>query len=64
VGKPRLCFNGHRIHSPAQILEYFNGLELVELSGITDDVQFVKNIDISVLEKSDFACGLFHFLKI
>ena len=63
VGKPRLCFNGHRIHSPQQILDYFGDLKLVELSGITDDVRFIENIDISVLENSDFGCGLFHFTK-
>ena len=63
IGKPRLCFNGHRIHSPRQVLDYFSDLKLVELSGITDDVQFIKNIDISVLEESDFGCGLFHFTK-
>ena len=61
VGKPRLCFNGHRIHSPSQILNYFSNLELVELSGIDDDGNFIKNIDISILENSNYACGLFHF---
>lgn len=63
LGKPRLCFNAHRIHSPAQIFEYFKGLKLVELSGINDRGEFIKDIESSVLEKSDFACGLFHFTK-
>lgn len=63
VGKPRLCFNGHRIHSPNQVLDFFSYLSLIELSGITDDVQFIENIDISILETSDFGCGLFHFIK-
>ena len=63
VGKPRLCFNGHRIHSPRQVLDFFKDLKLVELSGITDDVQFIENIDISILENSDFGCGLFLFTK-
>src|SRR5213593_4553084 len=63
VGKPRLCFNAHRIHSPNQIVEYFSDLELVELSGIDDARNFIIHIDISILEKSDFACGLFWFRK-
>ncbi len=63
VGKPRVCFNSHRIHSPSQILEYFNDLKLIELSGITDEGKFVENIDRAVLENSDYACGLFHFSK-
>jgi SAM-dependent methyltransferase len=64
VGKPRLCFNAHRIHSPTQIIEYFDKLNLVELSGIDDDGNFIQNIDISILENSDYACGLFQFSKL
>jgi hypothetical protein len=63
VGKPKLCFNAHRIHSPQQIIEYFSDLELVELSGVDDEGNFIKNIDITILANSDYACGLFHFTK-
>jgi SAM-dependent methyltransferase len=63
VGKPRLCFNAHRIHSPRQIVDYFGDLSLIELSGINDDGKFIKDVDISILEESNYACGLFHFLK-
>jgi hypothetical protein len=63
VGKPRVCFNSHRIHSPDRILEYFKGLDLVELSGIDDAGVFRENIDVSILEKARYACGLFHFTK-
>ncbi len=64
VGVPRLCFNAHRIHSPTQILRYFEGLKLKELSGIDDNGRFIQNIDIKVLERSDYACGLFRFTKV
>ncbi|MFH1049783.1 MAG: DUF268 domain-containing protein [bacterium] len=63
VGKPRLCFNAHRIHSPQQIMEYFADLKLVEISGIDDKINYKRNIDITILENSDYACGLFHFTK-
>lgn len=63
VGKPRLCFNAHRIHSPEQILDYFDGLELVELSGIDDNGVFTKNINIATLRDCDYGCGLFWFKK-
>lgn len=68
VGRARVCFNAHRIHSPRTVLGYFDGLELMELSGITDGVgtkpgRFVKNIPIDVLEGSEYACGLFWFKK-
>ncbi len=63
VGKPRLCFNAHRIHSPQQIIEYFGDLKLVELSGTDDKKRFIENIDIHVLENSRYACGMFWFTK-
>lgn len=63
VGKPRLCFNAHRIHSPRQIIEYFGNLRLVELSGTDDKKQYIENIDIDILENSRYACGMFWFTK-
>jgi hypothetical protein len=63
VGRPRLRFNAHRIHSPQQIIEYCNGLQLEELSGINDEGDFIKNIEMAILENSNYACGLFHFTK-
>lgn len=63
VGKPRLCFNAHRIHSPKQIIDYFSDLELVEFSGIDDKGRFIRNIDVSILERADYGCGLFQFRK-
>ncbi len=63
VGKPRLCFNAHRIHAPSQILEYFSDLKLVKLSGIDDDNHYFPDIERSILDASNYACGLFHFTK-
>lgn len=64
LGRPKLCFNAHRIHSSAQILEYFNNLKLVEFSGIDDNGNFRQNININALMGEDYACGLFWFKKI
>jgi predicted SAM-dependent methyltransferase len=63
VGKPRVCFNAHRIHSPQQILNYFSDLHLVEFSGIDDKGIFKQGIKPDELAESDYACGLFHFTK-
>lgn len=63
IGRPRLCFNAHRIHAPQQILDYFFDLRLVELSGVDDTVTFIRNIDIKYLESCDYGCGLFWFVK-
>jgi SAM-dependent methyltransferase len=62
VGKPRLCFNAHRVHSPQQILDYFHDLELVEFSGI-DRGTFRQSMDPADLAEANYACGLFHFTK-
>ena len=64
VGKQKTYFNAHRIHSPQTIIEYLKGLELIELSGVTDSGRFVKNVEIEVLEKFTYACGLFWFRKL
>ncbi len=63
AGKPRVCFNAHRVNSPKKIIEYFKGLKLVELSAIDDQNNFIENIDIETLENCSFACGLFWFTK-
>lgn len=63
IGRPRVCFNAHRIHSPRQVVEYFDGLNLVEFSGITDDKRFLRRIPLSRLENEDYGCGFFHFTK-
>jgi len=63
VGKPRLCFNAHRIHSPSRILEYFKNLKLIEFSVYNDKKQFVENTDIENVENAKFACGMFLFTK-
>lgn len=63
VGKPRLVFNAHRVHSPAQIIEYFDGLELLEFAGIDDDGKFVPEAAWRSWDQADYACGLFRFTK-
>jgi len=63
VGKPKLCFNAHRIHSPKQIIEYFGGLEIVNFCGIDDEGNFRRGVDMSTFENATYACGLFHFTK-
>ena len=63
VGRPRTCFNAHRIHSPAQVLDYFDDLELVEFSAVDDDGAFVANIEPERVAAANYACGLFSFRR-
>ena len=63
VGKPKIRFNAHRIHSIKQILDYFDGLKLIHLSAVMDNGDFVLNPDLSELDSQEYACGLFWFRK-
>ena len=59
VGKQKTYFNAHRVHSPKTIINYCKDLNLMELSGVTDSGRFIENIGLDILEKSNYACGLF-----
>lgn len=63
VGKSRVQFNAHRIHSPSQILQYFPRLELVSFSATTDLGEYRSNISPAEMENASYACGMFHFTK-
>lgn len=63
IGRPRVCFNAHRIHSTEQILEYFSGLKLVEFSFVNDKGRFLQNIDPAESRNAKYGCGLFQFTK-
>lgn len=61
VGKPRVCFNAHRIHTAETIIEYLEGLELVEFSGVHDDGRYVERVRLDEFRNDEYACGLFWF---
>lgn len=63
IGRPRVCFNAHRIHSTDQILEYFAGLKLVEFSFVNDKGRFLQNVEPNIAREAKYGCGLFQFTK-
>ncbi|MDE3088151.1 MAG: DUF268 domain-containing protein, partial [Chloroflexota bacterium] len=63
VGRPRLCFNAHRIHLPETICTMLPELTLTEFSGIYEDGHYSEHIPMSDLQDSEYACGLFWFKK-
>ena len=63
VGAPRVCFNAHRIHSPAQVIAMFPLLQLVEFSGVDDHGQFRRHRGLEELAGSRYACGMFRFTR-
>ncbi|OGW71484.1 MAG: hypothetical protein A2047_01025 [Omnitrophica bacterium GWA2_41_15] len=63
VGRPRVCFNAHRIHAAKTIIEYFDGLELEEFSGVHDDGRYVERGSLDEFKDDEYACGLFRFRR-
>ena len=63
VGRPRVCFNAHRVHAPQQILDYFADLRLVAFAGVDDRYHFHPTADPADFADERYACGLFHFTR-
>lgn len=66
IGKPCIQFNGQRIFSYAQMLEYFNGFELKEFSLIPDSDAtggLIRNASGALADQQTSGCGCFWFIK-
>ncbi len=63
VGRPRTCFNAHRIHAPEDVVAMFPELDLVEFAGVDDEGRFRRHIEPADLGDARYACGLFHFVR-
>lgn len=63
IGRSRIEFNAHRIHSSVEILEMFRGLSLVNYAGVDDLGSFRKRREIGELDACDYGCGFFTFIK-
>jgi len=65
VGKPRICFNAHRIYSPTWIKDFFGnkGLRLEDFAIVTDEGNFLYNQLPENFTNQSYACGCFEFRK-
>lgn len=63
VGRPRVCFNAHRVHDPRVIPELFNELELVEFSGVDDGGEFRRYRSPEDFADQFYACGMYRFSR-
>jgi SAM-dependent methyltransferase len=63
VGRPRVCFNAHRIHSPVDVLGWFDELELVEFAGIDDGGDFRRGRRPEELAGEAYACGMYQLTR-
>lgn len=63
IGKPRICFNAHRVFNPITIIDYFHGLDLCEFSVVSDKHELILNASTEQFVDSYYACGLYWFHK-
>jgi len=64
VGKPRICFNAHRIYDPISILKYFKNMELIEFAVVTDESQFKRHVSPDAYMNQKYACGCYYFRRL
>lgn len=64
VGRERICFNAHRVHSPISVLKMFSQMKLIEFSYVDDAGQFHENKPVEEAIGSEYGCGMFHFQKL
>jgi hypothetical protein len=63
VGRPRIYFNAHRVHSVEQVLRFTRELEFVDLSVVLDDGSFVASCSPEIVARQSYACGMFRFTR-
>jgi predicted SAM-dependent methyltransferase len=63
IGKDRICFNAHRVHSPQTILDYFPELKLLSFNIVDDDGNYLENVDYKKYKNNNYSCGMFLFTK-
>lgn len=63
VGKPKIEFNGHRIYSYEQIVNYFAPMMLHEFSLVPDHGGLIENADPALVGMQQYGCGCFWFKK-
>ena len=63
VGRPRVCFNAHRIHDPRELRALLPELELVEFSGVDDAGAFKRHRTLDELADQSYACGMYRLVR-
>lgn len=63
VGRPRIYFNAHRVHSVDQVLHFTRELEFLDLAAVLDDGSFVANCSPDIVDRQSYACGMFRFTR-
>jgi len=64
IGRERICFNAHRVHAPASVLEMFSQMRLVEFSYVDDSGLYNEAKSVEAATHLEYGCGLFYFQKL
>ncbi|MDP1523961.1 MAG: DUF268 domain-containing protein [Methylotenera sp.] len=64
IGRERICFNAHRVHSPISVVMMFPHMKLIEFSFVDDVGQFHENNPIENAIGLEYGCGMFYFEKL
>ncbi|MBI1194469.1 MAG: DUF268 domain-containing protein [Gammaproteobacteria bacterium] len=63
VGRPRVCFNAHRVHDPAAVADIFPELRLMSFCCVDDQGYFHIESDPAAFRMLDYGCGMYCFEK-
>jgi SAM-dependent methyltransferase len=66
VGRPRVCFNAHRIYAYEHVLAAFAGLRLNQFALIPDSDReggLILDADPALVARQRYACGCFWFIR-
>jgi Caenorhabditis protein of unknown function, DUF268. len=66
VGRPRICFNAHRVYSYDQVRQLFPDLQVREFCLLVDDPDSngLKQASPAEVSKQEYGCGCFLFQKL
>lgn len=63
IGKPRICFNAHRVFSPGDFVKIFSRLKLLEFNTIDDEKNYLESVPVSDYEEVNYNLGMFIFVR-
>lgn len=63
TGRPRVCFNAHRVFEPAAFRALFGDLRCISFSMVNDAGYFVESADERAAAAAEYACGMYEFVK-
>lgn len=66
VGRPRICFNAHRVYDPETFASYFSPFKVMEFALIEDNGErgLMPDEDYALARAQDYGCGCFWFRRV